>query len=245
MAAGGGYLALDEEDPEAEPLRLTREDVARWQLDILAVCERLHGANALVGTAARLDNRLWMIGDLPDATSGVVLGLLDSTPLMLPLVRSLPSLVSSQYSSLILICPSFVPTPLERRSFESLSIFFGALDDSDVFRLRLPDQLGGSSAPTRRRLAKRRTGRPRGHGFGALLDCWLYCHELEDLVGSATDAYNLVAAYFAHHPMTSPAVPLRERFPNVRSDAARRRIAVERCESVWHGKPLPHDLIHD
>jgi hypothetical protein len=80
-------------------------------------------------------------------------------------------------------------------------------------------------------------GRRPGRGFGDLLCCWLDCARLADRFGSVASAYDAVNKAVRANPARYPPSPDRVRYPNVRSDAKRRRDDGSLC--VWHQHPEP------
>jgi len=143
---------------------------------------------------------------------------------------------------------------LERfRSLQDFRVLEGTLIDPEADRIRLLQRsiLDSAMAETRRALGEHTEtghrkpsqnppGRPRGRGFGALLDCLMTCAKLEDQHGGAQAAYDAVERHYRDHgPPPGLTVPPRERFPALRSDARQKRLRAGRCLWYRHPEPAP------
>jgi hypothetical protein len=97
--------------------------------------------------------------------------------------------------------------------------------------------------PEATRRASKRGGRRPGRGFGAWLDCLMYCGGVEGRYGSAKEIYDAIDGYLREHTPPDQYIPPRERFASMRSDAKVKREKAGRC--MWHNHPeaLPGELI--
>lgn len=83
------YEAFDDEDPEAEPIRLTGEDLVQWTLDLEAFSQQIQQAKELTGLPEELEPRLWFLGskEYDGMLIGYLLGFLDGSPATLILLE--------------------------------------------------------------------------------------------------------------------------------------------------------------
>lgn len=108
---------------------------------------------------------------------------------------------------------------------------------------RLEEECAGAAGEETRTGADMSSGRPRGHGFGALLDCWMSCKGLEVRYLNPSAAYDAIHACVLKQTGFRPAPPPRARFARARSAArSARKKAGGAC--IWHRhqEPLPSDL---
>ncbi len=89
-------------------------------------------------------------------------------------------------------------------------------------------------------------GRPVGRGLGALLDCWIACHRLDNGFLNIHDFYIAVERYLQkHRNLLSPLPPLAS-FTARRSEGKAKRARTGHCNWVGCAKaPLPSDLVSD
>jgi hypothetical protein len=59
----GGYEAFDDEDVEADPVKLTAADLVRWTLDLTVLCKKFQEVSGLTGSPECVDSRLWFLGE--------------------------------------------------------------------------------------------------------------------------------------------------------------------------------------
>jgi hypothetical protein len=146
---GAGFLALDEDGPEAEPVHLTIADLARWRLDLGVLAQRFQGANGLSGKEGALDSRLYFLGDTRrDGLSvAFALGLLCERKSALIHLRALPNSLSHRYDRFVVMSPSFSLTPAEQRELELLDVFVVPLGVDDPL---LADYTPALEKPRRR-----------------------------------------------------------------------------------------------
>lgn len=134
VGPSGSLEAIDDEDPEFDAVSVKPADSVSWQVDMDAVCSRFRAGNQLVGDSGRLHDRLFLLGESsPDRV--VILTLLADERSGLPLLKSIPSLVSRAYSEFLVACPSFQMSPTERRALESHGIGVAVIDARDPFML--------------------------------------------------------------------------------------------------------------
>ncbi|MBI2868494.1 MAG: hypothetical protein HYX96_01555 [Chloroflexi bacterium] len=118
------FEALDEDDPEAEPIPLLAEDFAQYKLDLPVLAGLIQRANQLSGKPTPISERLFFLGDIDrdGVPIGYVLALVNASPITQAILLSLPALLSKSYRSMFAVCPSYVPAPPEVRKLEELGI---------------------------------------------------------------------------------------------------------------------------
>jgi hypothetical protein len=146
---GAGFLALDEDDPEADPVQLTIADLARWRLHLGVLARRFQVANGLSGREGTLCSRLFFLGDARrDGLSvAFVLGLLCEPKSAVIHLRALPNTLSHRYDRFVVASPSFSLAPAEQRELELLDIFVVPLGADDPLLL---DYTQALQKPSRR-----------------------------------------------------------------------------------------------
>ena len=131
----GTLEAIDEDDPECQPVPVALSEVASWTVNVDALCRRFREANGLSGTSGWLHERLHLLGDLsPDRA--VVLAFLADERSGVPLLMTLPALAPTTTREFFVVVPSLAPPPSEQRRLESLHIWVRALRPDDPFALR-------------------------------------------------------------------------------------------------------------
>jgi hypothetical protein len=122
---GDRIEAFDDEDPEADIIELTQDDLARWRLDLGVLAQRFQEANGLSGKEGALDSRLFFLGDARRHGLSVafVLGLLCERKSALIHLKALPNSLSHGYHRFVVASPGFSLTPAEQRDLELLDIF--------------------------------------------------------------------------------------------------------------------------
>jgi hypothetical protein len=88
----------------------------------------------------------------------------------------------------------------------------------------------------------RRAGRPRGHGLGSLLDCWIDCHGLQDAFLSINDFYAGVERYLKKNSGVVVSVPALSRFSPIRYNGKQLRLSRGGC--TWHQHDSPPPVSH-
>jgi hypothetical protein len=134
---GDRFEAFDDEDPEADIIELTPDDLAQWRLDLGVLAQRFQGANGLSGKEGALDSRLYFLGDTRrDGLSvAFVLCLLCERKSALIHLKALPNSLSHRYDRFVVVSPSFSLTPTEQRELESLDVFVAPLAVDDPLLL--------------------------------------------------------------------------------------------------------------
>lgn len=131
---GGGYEAVDDEDLEAEPIKLTALDVVRWRLDMDQIGRLFQEENGLKGEPGTLSPRLHFLGE--SGGVGVVLGLLQKDQASSDLA-ALPALLPGEIKAAIVVSPTYVP-PLEMAKSSVLAnVTFASLGYPDPLNLDL------------------------------------------------------------------------------------------------------------
>ena len=139
----GKLYALDDDDPEADPIPVSPKDVARRCLSLEAVARRFHSANDLHGDPSALTDRMYYVGyaEQDAQPTALVLGLFAGEGQAIESALSLPSRLSQTHSRFVLACPSLTLRSQDHaRRFEDLGIRLCQLDPKDVWRIRWPAQ---------------------------------------------------------------------------------------------------------
>jgi hypothetical protein len=119
-----GFEAIDEDDPEAEPIHLSNDDLARYKLDLVSFARRVQQANTLTGTPSKITDRLFFLGeaDVKDELTACILAFINAAPITHQVLSVLPSLLPTTYKRSLVVCPSHLPDLIERRQLEALHI---------------------------------------------------------------------------------------------------------------------------
>jgi hypothetical protein len=144
VATGEGIEAFDDEDPEAEPLRLKNTDLVRYEVDLGAVARKFRETNGLRGLSCDLeDQRLHFIGEWRSQNQrGAAVLLLASDPRSgRMLLASLPARLPQAYRRTLVFCPTFMPEPATVKLLEPHGVSIRLLDPLAPFKLDLsPDE---------------------------------------------------------------------------------------------------------
>lgn len=129
--------AFDDEDPEAELIPLTMEDLARWRLDLQELALRFQETNCLRGAPCVLDERLFFLGEakMDGQLVAFVLALVSEPRQARQHLTALPGYLSGAHDRIAAVCPSYLPSQVERRRLESLQVFVVSPDDTDLFKV--------------------------------------------------------------------------------------------------------------
>ncbi len=124
VAEHGNIEAIDEEDPEDDPIPLTPDDLARYTLDLGVFALNVQQQNKLTGKPAPLTDRLFFLGEAESEgiIAAYVLALMNDSPGMDKILLELPSLLPAVYRRVLVACPSHTPAPTYRRQLEDLGI---------------------------------------------------------------------------------------------------------------------------
>jgi hypothetical protein len=131
----GTLEAIDEDDPDREPVPVAPSEVASWAVNVDALCRRFREANSLSGTSGCLHERLYLLGDLSPGRA-VVLAFLADERSGVPLLMTLPALAPTTTREFFVATPSLVPSPTEQRRVEALHIWVRALNPDEPFAIR-------------------------------------------------------------------------------------------------------------
>lgn len=93
-------------------------------------------------------------------------------------------------------------------------------------------------SPKPRSTTRRRPGRPKGRGFGALLDCLMTCGRLAEYFGGVEGAYDAIDRCVRAHPDRYPAAVPKSRYAHARSNAKASRRRTGQC--LWYKHPEPY-----
>jgi hypothetical protein len=131
----GVLEAFDDEDPEVEPLLLSRADLVQWTLDLKGFALRIQEANGLTGKPEALSDRLYFVGeqDEEEGRTAFVLTLVSCEDMALEKLMALPGLLPRGYGRTLALCPSFQPSPTLRRRLQDLGL------DLALLHFRAPD----------------------------------------------------------------------------------------------------------
>jgi hypothetical protein len=130
----GTLEAIDEADPECEPVPVALSEIASWSVIVEVLCQRFRDANGLSGTSGCLHERLHLLGDLSSERAAVLAFLADERS-GVPLLMTLPALAPTTIREFIVVVPSFTLSPTEQRRLEALHIWVRALRPDDPFAL--------------------------------------------------------------------------------------------------------------
>jgi hypothetical protein len=130
----GSFEAIDEDDPEADPISLTSADLARWRIDLPSVAEEIRACNRFGGRSAVVDDRICFVGDaLRDGRRvAVILGLFCDGRRAAEQLRALPDLLPGSYEAFVVACPSFVLNPHQQRRLEARDIYIAPVGADDL-----------------------------------------------------------------------------------------------------------------
>ena len=131
-----GFEAIDEDEPETEPIPLSTSDFLRYRLNLDTFAKLVQNKNGLTGKPFQLNERLFFIGEAESEGKilAYVLVFVNDSPLLRSVVVEAPSLLSRSYHTIIAIYPNYLPDPAEQRRLEDLGIW-SVLFDGDTFVL--------------------------------------------------------------------------------------------------------------
>ena len=137
VADAAGLEAIDEDDPETDPIPLTREDLARYALDLEAFAKAVQQANQLAGKPSPLTDRLFFLGESEKegVLAAYVLALVNDSPGVRGILEGVPSLLPRACRSILVACPSHVVAPTEKRRLEDLGIRVALLQSDNCLLL--------------------------------------------------------------------------------------------------------------
>jgi hypothetical protein len=132
-----GFEAIDQDDPEAEPVSLNIEDLTRYKLNVEAYTKRVQEINKLTGKAMFISERLFFLGESRSENTAIayVLAFINDAPIMKSVVASLLTLLPQTYNKIVAVYPKHSPTPTECRKLEDLGILAIGLRPDDCFAL--------------------------------------------------------------------------------------------------------------
>lgn len=123
--------AIDDEDPEEEPLEVTAADLRRWRLDLDALAQRIRNANDLKGATGRLDHQLYQLGE----SNGTIffLGLFADPERARRVLDNLSLRHSNTRGRAVILCPSFVLNAPDAWRFEAAGVCVVGLPEDGPF----------------------------------------------------------------------------------------------------------------
>lgn len=144
-----GLEAIDEDDPETEPINLSNDDLAQYKLDLEVFARKVQQANELSGTLAKLSERLYFFGEtyISGELGACVLAFINASPITHQILPSILSLLPTTYKKALVVCPSQMPDLIERRHLETLHIQVMQLKKDNPFSLPLLNSLISDSPP--------------------------------------------------------------------------------------------------
>jgi hypothetical protein len=131
----GTLEAIDEDDPECQPVPVALSEVASWRVNLEALCGRFREANSLSGPFGELNERLYLLGGLSPGRVAVLAFLSDEAS-GVPLLQALLALAPAASREFLVFLPSLTLPPPEQRRLESLRIWVQTLRSDDPFALR-------------------------------------------------------------------------------------------------------------
>lgn len=119
-----GFQAINEEDPEEDPICLTEKDFIRYSLNITNFLKIVQQKNNLIGKPIQLHPRLYFIGEIlcDEKSVAYVLVFVNDSPDLKTVVSEIPHLILNKYQNYIAVYPSQIPDVVERHRLENLKI---------------------------------------------------------------------------------------------------------------------------
>jgi len=135
VADQDGLEALDEDDPETDPIHLTPDDLRRYALNLPIFAKIFQETNQLSGKPAKLTERLFFIGEgnRNGVLTAFVLAFLNDSDIVRSNLVGLPNLLPNKYLGISVICPNFIFNPNEVHLLESLGMNITALSPDNPF----------------------------------------------------------------------------------------------------------------
>jgi len=134
----GERFGVNEEDPEADPIPLSRGDLARYRFSVEHFIQKLAEANGFSGKPERLHGRLYYAGEYitdDNKTIAIALALFDQEKNAEDLLLGLPSRLPG-YDHWMAVTPSFeVRRPALRAQLEGLHIHVVPLEDAENLKV--------------------------------------------------------------------------------------------------------------
>jgi len=127
--------AIDEDDPEADPISLNPDDLRRYSLNLPVFAKMFQETNQLIGKPAKLSERLFFIGEgnRNGVLSAFVLAFINDSDIVRSNLVGLPNLLPNKYLGISVICPSHIFNPDEVRRLEELDINVSTLTLDNPF----------------------------------------------------------------------------------------------------------------
>lgn len=133
----GTLEAIDDADPDFDPLPVTHVELAQWIVDLDRVAARIRAANELQGRVELLTPRLLYLGTAMQSI-GVVLAFVPRTSDAETLLLALRVQAPQRAEGPLVLCPSYSPPPTLERQFWPLRVALSTLGDRDPFTLTAP-----------------------------------------------------------------------------------------------------------
>jgi hypothetical protein len=120
----GRFEAINEDDPEADPIPLTSSDFARYKLDLEAFARIVQQENQITGKPYPLNNRLYFLGETEKEGKLIayILVLVNESLESQSIIMEVPALIPRNYQGIIAVYPSHLPPLAEWRRLEDLNI---------------------------------------------------------------------------------------------------------------------------
>lgn len=147
---GIAAVAFCEEDPDIDPLPLTRKDLAAYRLNLDAVGKKIRELNSLNGKPSMLDHHLFYLGEARAGgfTLAIVLALFPDAQAASKTLLALPNMVSGLPDRCLAVFPSLeITDQSDLVNLENHEIYTTTLTEKDPFKIDLSPAL--KKAPAR------------------------------------------------------------------------------------------------
>lgn len=138
-----GVEAIDLDDPDLLPVRLSAEQLRLWEVDDTKLIERFRDASELTGKGEPLSRGLYLLGERESGgeTAACCLALVGNSELVAALAP-VCSLLGPAYSSFVVGCFQ-TPTRSQSRRLEAMGIRVSVLDERQPLMMREMALAGG------------------------------------------------------------------------------------------------------
>lgn len=120
-----GLEAINEDEPDDDPIPLTEEDLFMYRLDLNALALKIQEKNQLSEKPSAINHRLYFLGESAseDFPIPYILVLFNGSPDFRSTITEILLRMPRKYSKFVAVFPSYKPTLEEERHFEDLNIF--------------------------------------------------------------------------------------------------------------------------
>ncbi len=135
----GSFEAFDDEDPDSEIITPAAGDMRQWEFDVGTFGRMIQGANAFDGGVARVNPRLWFLGQATrdGRKEAIVLGLFERLrDSDISTIRTLPTRLPEHYHPIYLVSPLVELSAIQQRELEAYGVRIASFD-FESFRIDL------------------------------------------------------------------------------------------------------------